>query len=581
MSDLNFRVLWGSLDLTDYPFGVEWGTDVGAPAKVYEALSALLADGEIEVSTRDSNRTMTFTVLAEAADLLSHSELEAMLAIEAGKDRNTLTLIPGDSFGPASVFDTYEAELVWVRSDDLEIAGFRRYQITMPAYPFPRSEDETVVAAVGSGGTQPDPVSAVVEACSSTDGWTATSAPTPLSLSVVSGNLRVLWTTANVMAISRSVSFDPSLTPYLYIDWRRNFGNPAIPPVATLAGQQLEIFANGPSPDPSLSGFSRTWYRSMSAPVSDLLEISWRNIDEQRAGSLDFAEVGRTNISPVVGTGRQQFRSLDVGGSQRSQGSLQISHDTDSLGEVLVYTNEDDGSGYQPASRSYRVSGGATPSPDSTTASGSYEPLDGGAPVIIEIPIGSVPQGTYSLMARIKGDTSSITGVSFSAATRVGSTDYGLRSGAKIIGTSNVWKLFELDRLTLPPTAVPAGSSAKVRLSMSSSNRLDLDEVYLFNTDIGDLSWVDCGTAAPSAGGSSNRLWLDTASLDWPRPAALLGTQPDRSDARHVDSITEHRAEGVHMLNPGRLNVFSLTSNALNAAVSLRHYRRWHSNAGS
>lgn len=138
--------VWGNLDLTQEPFAVVFGADLGAPENVSEALAGLLADGEDVVSERSSNRTLSFTVMVEGGDHEQLADFEALLHREAEKARNTLAVTPGDGFGATTVFDTFRASLKKVTSDAGERQFVRRYEVEMQALPYPRSarRDEPV-----------------------------------------------------------------------------------------------------------------------------------------------------------------------------------------------------------------------------------------------------------------------------------------------------------------------------------------------------------------------------------------------------------------------------------------------------
>lgn len=572
----------GALDLIGIDFAaykietIAEGMDFGSAQPQDVITQTLLQDGSSVTTERWENREITFGVLISGPDLIAVAEGEAALYAELGR-RNVLTWTPPDGWGPSSVFDvlTSWAEFEFDDWGEMKPGTIgRRFVVRLTCAPFARSEDQVEVEAVGSGGTPPTPVTQVVDSCDSASGWSASSGGT---LSAGGGAITVSFPPiAPGGSIGKAIVVDATTTPLLFVDWQPAGGNPGT--LRASSGGYLPVLASGPSPDNA--GYTRTWF-TMSASLTSV-SLGVENKSLGSAFGFRVAHIGRTNVDPTVGTGRQQFRSVNVLGSARTQGSIAVEHETSALGEVLVYTNEDDLSGYQPACRGsgYRTAGG-TESPDSATASGEYAPLNSGTPETFEIPARALPAGSYSIMARIRGDATAVTGVSWTASTLVGSTLYATQSGSTILlgGTTTSWKLYEVARVTLPPDDLPPGTSQKVRVTLSSSSAIYLDELFLFNTDIGDLTWVDCGTSAPSTGGASNRLWIDTATLDRPREAIWLGTAADGSDRRHALG-SEVRSLGTHVLAPGDLNLFTLTSNALNAAASARYYPRWPNNAG-
>lgn len=556
------------------------GMSFGAAEPREVVIQTLLQDGDAVEIDSYGNRVLTFGILIKGADSADVAAGAAALDAEVGIP-NTLSWTPPDGWGATTVFDVVTSSKSFEFDDwgEMEPTKWgRRFVLTLTCAPFGRSADETVVEAIADGEAPPTPVSDVLDDCTSTTGWAISPGNT---VSLASGHLQAAATTGTtpqVMALTRTFGAPEAVTDtqYLYVDWDPSaFTTGSLRALVDMT-TELTLVAAGPSDDNP--GFTRVWFEALTVPISSLT-FMWTRTRVTHVTA--FAEVGRTNVNPFIGSGRQQFRSLLVGGSARTQGSLQISHETDALGEVLAYTNADDGSGYQPACRQYRVSGNASPTPDASTASGSFEPLDGGASVTFDIPARALPAGTYVLVARIRGTGAAITGVSWSAATRVGTTDMLTETGAKIIGTQATWTMHEVATVTLPPVALPPSSEAVVRVKLSSTNDLDLDELWLFNIDIGSYTHVSCGTAAPSAGGSSNRLWIDTATLDWPFPAIWLGTEADRSDARHAVSVTEAKATGRHVLAAGDVNLFTFTSNAENAAASLSFHKRWMDLAGA
>lgn len=274
-------------------------------------------------------------------------------------------------------------------------------------------------------------------------------------------------------------------------------------------------------------------------------------------------------------TGRQNVRQIAVAGSARSQASLSLADPASALGSVLVYTSTDLNA-HQPNLRQFLQSG-PTVAPDSTVVSGATSDLS--TVHTFDLPAAGVPAGGYLLLARLKHASAGARVVSYTANSRVGTTnDSPGQSGTRSITlAAGVWTVATVALLNLPTTQV--GSSGKVRLTLSGPAGLLLDEAWLFNVDTGRLTWVECGTAAPSAGGSSNRLWLDTASITDPKPSIWRGNATDRSDAMQAGPNTS--AWGVHEFVPPAINVFTVTSNSTAAALTLEHYPRWHTHAAA
>lgn len=149
MSD-SLEVYYGDLCLTEYPYSIEFNaTDYGSPQSVSDVVASL-TDGEVEVSSRAGNRSMSMSVLVEGADFVELAVNGEALAMEADKARNLLTIDPGDGFGPPTKFDTFRApELPIDRSEAMEGARLRRYLLTVRALPFGRSETPQTITPTG------------------------------------------------------------------------------------------------------------------------------------------------------------------------------------------------------------------------------------------------------------------------------------------------------------------------------------------------------------------------------------------------------------------------------------------------
>jgi hypothetical protein len=140
------RIEYGDLDLTDVPFMVEWGFDLGSPVTLYEAINSLMVDGSYQSSPGHGNReNLSLSVLIEAVDSREHAVLAEALEKEASKPFNELRLYPGDDVGPVMVLDTFPANVSHDWNQQMEQANLRRYTLSIPALPFARALTETTV----------------------------------------------------------------------------------------------------------------------------------------------------------------------------------------------------------------------------------------------------------------------------------------------------------------------------------------------------------------------------------------------------------------------------------------------------
>lgn len=567
---------YGSLVLTSSPYLIEFGMDTGAPQNVTEALAFLLQDGEVELSSRASNRTLQFNVLIEGANLLALATAEAALVAETEKALNTITIDPGDS-GPATVYETYRAQVTLVRDDDWEQSRMRRYTVTVRAIPFPKSNAEVTVAALAASGT----TTTLVDAGSATTGWTGAVNGGASAPSVVSGAVGVTSTAlpgSVTVALTRTGSITTSSTKYLMIDWRgaanyklRAFGD----------GTELTQAAQFNSPT---SGYIRTWFNVPASSIAVLLlqqTSNWQYGTATR--SLFIDNINRTDVRPSLGSARQLQRTVELSGSARAPGRVAIEHATSALGYTIAYFWPD---GYpsSPPLRQYRVSGGSVTT-DATKISGAYEPIKS-TTITYGIPISQLNAGSHLLMAKMFSASSiggSTTTVTYTHYTSLG----GVPVSDTVTGTVTVpnttlsgASYTVLGRLLLPTLDVDPNSGAIQFITLNATTTLadlSLDEAWLFNTSIGQLSVVwSAGTSAPSVGGAANRIYIEPASVSTPRPTISIGTNADRSDARMPKDVASFQ---VPVFEPPRVNVFTVTPNALDAAVSLTYYPHWHTSA--
>lgn len=574
------------------------GMDFGSAAPVDVVTRTLLQDGSIVSTDRWENREMTFGVLITGADLGSLAAGEVLLYAELAK-RNQLVWTPPDGWGPATVFDvlTSWADFEFNDWGEMEPGTIgRRFVVRLTCAPFARSLGEETIEAVAAGEPLPVEETFTVDDCSTDTGWSAAfetgSGPgysnfgpdaTAEDQVVAGTNWNDMGsvirypTLDGFLSLRRSgLTSDMTDTPYLVVD--------TFVSVAAGTGWISEVKVNDvPVPVMARIG-SKLYFDCRHIATLTSVDITAYVRWSTRSGALGWAlwvqDITRTNVPPFIGTGRQQFRSLAVRGAARTEVSLRIMHDTSALGEVLVYTNAaDEQRGYQPACREFRVPGGVEPTPDSSTASGAYSTVNVGSPEVYDVPAQTLPPGTFLIMGRFRRAVTGPLLIGASARTRIGGADSDQVTTGDIISmTAGEWQIAALGRLTLPPTAVPPVTDAVVRISVEPTAEVQIDDLWLFHTTLGALTWVNCGTGTPAPGGPFNRLWLDTATLDWPRPAIWMGTEADGSDRRHADS-SEVRAFGTHTFPPTEVNVFTVTSNAENAAASGRYTPAWPNNA--
>lgn len=189
MTALTPTLTYGSLNLTATPYLWEFGGDFGAPENASQVILSLLQDGDLEVSDRAGNRTISLTILVEGANLDALADAEAALELECRKERNELTINPGDGVGSSTVFSTFRAQLSLVRDDDWEQSTLRRYSLVMRALPHGRSTtQDTLTPTPTSIGTARQQMHTVTTA-----GSARTEAAFTLASTVSLGEVLAYW----------------------------------------------------------------------------------------------------------------------------------------------------------------------------------------------------------------------------------------------------------------------------------------------------------------------------------------------------------------------------------------------------
>lgn len=555
------------------------GTSRGNPVPIEIVVRSWLQDGAIVAQQSYDNREMSVRVRFFGADLPALNALEASLFAELGKP-NTLTIAFPNA--PVSVFDVVTSHL---DLDDAEDEGegqdkpWRTYVVKLTALPFARSAAQfTSVALPATGTTTTD-----LDTCGAITGWTAAANGSPVSVSFVGGPPTVVTVTpgflaASVVVMSKTFAATTTALKYLRIDWKPS------PSGATLSaigdGAALPKIAEAAS---TTSGYTRTWFYVAAASLA-AVQIAVVPTVPSFAFVFSLDNVAITDARPGSGTTRQQIRSLDVPGSARTQGSLAIESATAALGDTLVYVYPRDTttSGYSPPLRQFRTAGNAV-TPDAAQVSGNTEPVNGGSGITIGVPIGLFPTGSYLLMGRMATAAGGTPTISWTTKTLLAGTsvDSGT-TGSMAITTTAAYQIYALGRLQLPTVDLdPASASAGavMNLTVTASAAVTYDEFWLFNTTIGRLIRVDCGTGAGTVGGNSRRLFIEPATVTTPRPTVRIGHSADRSDSHYpAGSFPSWQPPEF---KPPQVNVLVVTPNATDASIALSGYARHHSNATS
>lgn len=582
---------FGALDLMGDPggsysieaLGTDSGTTWGSPQPVEVQLRSFLQYGAVVVTQGWENRQVVVTVAVVASDTASLADAEAALFAEVGRP-NRLTFTPHDGFGYPTEFRVITSRFEQNPDDLREVkSGERIYTIALTCEPFAYSATATTVPALAASGS----TTVNVDNGSSTTGWTgSTNSGDPVTVSTTGGALKVatnsaLSDPAVVVYATRTGSVSTSSTPYIVVDWK--YGEAG----ATLTLGSLGLDADGVTatritsvPSPT-AGYTRTTFRVNASSVSTL--TFGVSTSPPSGGSvvrsLTIDNIDRTDVSPAAALPRQQVRTIEVDGSAPTIGSIAVEHATSALGEVLLYTYPDDGTGYVPYCRPYHSAGSAVSS-DANAVSGYSE--EAGS-VSFDIPTPSTPGGTYLVMARMKRSSSSTVTFDWSVTPRLNSTDLSSAETHTVsVALTTSYAFVRLGTTRLPMMDVASTPSSVTRLNIDATVSETLDELYLFNMDIGRLTGpVSCGTGTPAAGSHSNRLWIDSPSVDNDGLGRYLrGYASDRSDA--FSAYPFMTSPGIHEFAAGGVKVLTVTTNPTTAAdVSFTYHPAWHTHAAA
>lgn len=571
MSDENYELVFGSLDWSptaqksaEVKVTVHGLTRQGV-VPVVSVVDSLIQDGAIEQVDGYGNRTHSVLLCLSSSSTRALDDYEAALFLECQKDRNELSFTSVDGYGATSVFEVLHATPARSQEGDWDLDevlhGKRYWLVEFRCSPFPRSKDPVTTTAVTSTGSLGQ--TTIADGSSATNWTYAVDGGTPAAASATGGEVYATVTSTAPVSLfyTPAAPINMTSTPYLVVEWR--IPSPLIGSIDVYADSvrltQIADFA-------LTDGLHR---RSVySCPDTSVAVIKVRGqgytIDGSAGSStLRVDLVARTDTAPTpTGSLKQKLSTLAVSGSARTQGRLALSHATSALGDVIVCTFPDDQRGYSPDMMRWL---GAL---HGSAVSGDVNSQGYSDTVQFRPPSRMFKPGPYLAVARIK---STIGGHTSPLSWTGGVVDNNYSWPAD-------WTNVDLGIISLPVTAVSETSTALEDIRVLCGSNGAVVELWLF--PLTDGSWLTraaLGTAAPSATGSSNRLWLDTPTLDRPYQSIWRGTLADRSDARHAGASVS--AWGLHEFVPPTMTVFVVSSNADDVAVSLEHYPRWHTNA--
>lgn len=601
-------ILDGDLDLngdnTD-PSGLAFriealgdGADWGNPTAITRTVSSWLADGMATSVDGYGNRqqTLRIRIIAETPTALAAGEAE--LKNRSGR-RTTLSWTPPGDGAAETVFEAWYVDpqggFQGPTGDLEELLLTRYYTLHIEAKPFSRSANLVVVPTLTVvDASSDDFIATTVDNCTSTTGWTGSpNAPTVDSstsdVAVAETITTILSSSLNhhhffgapqyTLTLTRTfdTAVDMSDTPFLII----KTGMPGITwtQTVTVDGHVLQLKSQG--------GHIRTYVMPSGVTSFTVLKVTAKFFTKDvMSPTLRVFGVVKSNGTGDVDTGKEVARTFWVAGSARTYGSIAVGHDTDGLGDVIVYTVPSSTAGYVPSMQRYQTAGPVV-SADTDAVTGVKQAIDSsslladsdGVFPTFTIPASQLIEGQYGIAVRVKVTTADDYNFSLLASIEGQAVMAALKATVTFTDDDEgAYRLLWLGTMALPPNALPDESDLNVVMTLvttlsvlADTDPVYLDDLWLFNLTDGAVSIV--------AAGDAQRVWLDSADADRLNPTVYLGSESDRSDAIGAGLSSSVTAFGTHSLLPGRMDMFTVTTGAANPTATVGMYPRWHTHA--
>lgn len=579
-------LVWGQLSFagpvtSDSLFDIEAvdGSHFGNPQPVIEVVRSLLIDGALAAVTGWENREVVIRLRTSASDGESASEAEAALFSQVLMDQPyPLEWTPPLDTGATTVFDVVVARIdrdvdeAW--GDHEVLRGERFYVLTLTCLPFARAVESTIVPALPVPADPDIEDWTDVDTCGSTTGWTLeTNGTSPSGPTLVTGPPTAITASAGIDAANdhlRLVRTGTIIVPddyYLAVDVS----------TAGWIGGPLKARLDGVYVNPvaiTLDGEDDS-FRLFFDNVETINELAILKDFEHPGGGLPTSSITVYNIATTdtlgassTTTSRQQSRLATVLGSAPTQAAIRLYDATTApLGtDILVYTSRN--AEFRPNLRRW-IDTSVAPTSDATLVSGAYHSL--ATPTTFLIPAELLTIGTYSLLARMDVNVAGPLSWEARMATTGGATNVPgsevITSGEVDLATSATFQVVDLAAMILPVVEVE-GNNHALKLTLTGTADMLIDEAWLFNLDEGALTWVidtetlhwlevrspELGAARPSAWGGRNAVGNGGVCVDW-----------------KCESFGSHRFE------PGIIQVFTVCATSKVSQAEIESFPRFHS----
>ena len=583
------------------------GASFGEPQPIEVAINSLLLDGALTEKQGDGNREQSFLVTVKSTDGRGIADGVAALHLATGK-RTTLVWTPPGGYAPPTVFDLETSslhepsgfdDLAWKRNEQV-------FRLRLVALPFGRSVDKIVDDA----GTPPSSGGTLLLNCESNTDWAATSPWTYPAEYVVdtviftegAGSIRSRGQnftnlddgTASSSGKDKvsSLSLSTGTGGYLSVAVRFEWTQVSFGIYMTTASGGRVLVDNAIATHVDSAGFVHYVWPVDAGLTVTALDFVWTQSGPPIASyttNPHHVWYDDVELLPAATTDHQIVKQLDVKGSARTVGSLRIAAPSESvaLGRVLAITTPTDEipAGFTPDGERWVAQG--TTTPDAASPTGHYYTPDTAAysaatgatdRPFFDVPVSLLTAGPYTMVALVKVESSpTVAGVQ--AQLRIGSTDVGPTSTAEVSlpDLPTGYQFVTLGTCYLPPLPMQsADETAKVRLLFKGAKLANIYFIPAWQVGgrpVADFSIVDCGTATPSAGGSSSSLWIDSPSASQPQGGWWRGPTADRANAQ--SAWPDAKKPGIHAFKPGALTCFVVSTNAQGPTATLEYYPAW------
>lgn len=549
------------------------GFEPGSHEAVLSVVRTIGADGSSVREEGADNAETTFRVMIEGVHHAALAEGRAALqrafpmrTAAVGADASVeLVYRPSDGLAPAAVRDVVHgaARHEYDDLDEISDPPRRIYAVTLTHLPYVRSEYETTAPALSVGEVTE---TVVVDTCDSAAGWSSDHGAVTASGGTVyagrSWSGPVVAPDPYTLTMTRAGAVPMSSTPYLLVEAQAATLLPAAPATVSLVtddGTALPpIRSQRLAGDYIQHAFDTTGHTLSAVRV----QAASTRASRDDALFLRIASVART--SNPSGTARQQMRTLSIGGTERTPGSIHVAQRTGAapLGPTLIHTSPHEPGGYDPDLLRWATAPGV---PDPTVPAGKTWDLSA-ADVITFSPSSTYPQGPYVLYAYVRSTTTQSVRFSRTVAGSIpgGTTFREIHQRSEYVTlTAGKWTMVSIGLESLPAMRGPLGNTWVV-IGCNGAPGVTIGGFWAFAAgDSCSLTIVDA---------EQPHLYIDSPKVG-EAADVWCSAVADRSNGYYPSGGVV--AAGLPVLSAGLTDVYVVTADADNPEIDCTHFRRW------